>query len=464
MMNQYMGAGRTAVTKRSLGLALALTVPLAACDSALEVQEPSFATPPSLSGEAGLPVLYAGAVGDFQIAYSGSGGDSYLSNSTNFSDEYHVSDTFTTRNATDQREQFPMVQGNTSDGAYSRLQYARRSAGEVAAIIAANSAEGTADERYTHLKALEGYAIVALGEGFCGAVPISESQNSIPGELGQPLSTQQLFDLAVTKFDESLAGAANDLAAVGKGRALLNNGRYAEAAAAVAAVPTEFTFFIEHSSNSTRQNNPLFALQDNGRYSMSDREGVNGLPYRSVQDPRLPWVQDPAGGFDAAVPLYIDLRHPSRDADVLLASGIEARLIEAEADLQAGGTEWLTILNDLRADVYELMSEIVEGYESAVPGPNNPSTTLPPLTDPGSDAARVDLLFQERAFWLFSTAHRHGDMRRLIRQYGRTQADVFPVGAHHRGGTYGTDVNFPLHFQETQNQNFTVEMCNVGQA
>lgn len=463
MMIRYMGAGRTRTAKRSLGLALALTLPVAACDSALEVDEPSFATPPALSGEAGLPVLYAGAVGDFQIAYSGSGGDSYLSNSTNFSDEYHVSDTFTTRNATDQREQFPMSQGNTSDGAYSRLQYARRAAGEVAGIIAEISPQGTADSRYTHLKALEGFAIVALGEGFCGAVPVSEAANSAPGEPGVPLSTEQLFDLAVTKFDESLAGASNHLAAVGKGRALLNNGRFAEAAAAVSGVPTDFTFFIEHSSNSTRQNNPLFSLQDNGRYSMSDNEGINGLPYRSSQDPRLPWIHA-GGGFDSDVPLYIDLRHPSRDADVLLASGIEARLIEAEADLQAGGTQWLTILNDLRADVYDLMSNIVENYEAVVPGPNNPNTTLPPLTDPGTDAARVDLLFQERAFWLFSTAHRHGDMRRLIRQYGRTQDQVFPTGAHHRGGTYGNDVTFPLHFQETQNPHFTADMCNVDQA
>lgn len=70
----------------------------------------------------------------------------------------------------------------------------------------------------------------------------------------------------------------------------------------------------------------------------------------------------------------------------------------------------------------------------------------------------------QRAFWLFSTGHRHGDLRRLIRQYGRAQDQVFRTGSNHRGATYGTDVAFPLHFQETQNANFTLDMCNVREA
>ena len=44
---------------------------------------------------------------------------------------------------------------------------------------------------------------------------------------------------------------------------------------------------------------------------------------------------------------------------------------------------------------------------------------LDPLPTPGNRDAAVDQLFSERAFWLFATGHRLGDMRRLIRQYGR---------------------------------------------
>ena len=39
----------------------------------------------------------------------------------------------------------------------------------------------------------------------------------------------------------------------------------------------------------------------------------------------------------------------------------------------------------------------------------------------------LNALFRERAFWLWGTAHRLGDMRRLIRHYGRTEASVHSV-------------------------------------
>jgi starch-binding outer membrane protein, SusD/RagB family len=56
--------------------------------------------------------------------------------------------------------------------------------------------------------------------------------------------------------------------------------------------------------------------------------------------------------------------------------------------------------------------------------------------------------------WL--TAHRLGDLRRLVRQYGRDQADVFPNGTYWREGLqYGSDVNFPIYVDENNNPNFT---------
>jgi len=49
---------------------------------------------------------------------------------------------------------------------------------------------------------------------------------------------------------------------------------------------------------------------------------------------------------------------------------------------------------------------------------------------------------------------RLGDMRRLIRQYGRTQDKVFPVGPYHKGDVYGTDVNLPVTDTEATNPLF----------
>ena len=46
-------------------------------------------------------------------------------------------------------------------------------------------------------------------------------------------------------------------------------------------------------------------------------------------------------------------------------------------------------------------------------------------------------------------------MRRLIRQYGRTQATVFPTGSYFKGGSYGSDVTLTPSQTETNNPNWT---------
>lgn len=117
---------------------------------------------------------------------------------------------------------------------------------------------------------------------------------------------------------------------------------------------------------------------------------------------------------------------------MILASGLEARLIEAEALLNAGDVGWLTILNNLRAD-----------------------SALAPLANPGTADSRIDMLFREHAFWLFAKGHRLGDMRRLVRQYGRSTDAVFAVGSYFRGGAYGSDVNLPVLLSEQNNPNFS---------
>lgn len=445
----------------------ALGAPLVACDtdSLLDVDDPEFATPESLNTPEGLPTVVAGAVGDFQVAYSGSGGDAFLSVNALITDEFYSSGTFTTRTATDQRDQFPTVQGNTSDAAYNRLQAARVSLNNAAQSVASFASAGNSDPRFAELKSLEGFTYVALAEGFCGPIPFGQAELGVATEEGAPISLQDAFLAAVQRFDAALAAnAGSNLAKVGKGRALLNAGSFQEAATAVASVPTDFVYFIEHSANSGRQQNPIFSLQANGRYSVSDLEGGTGLPYRTAADPRIPWT-GPVPGFDSTIPKFTNLRYPDFGSDVPLADGIEARLIEAEAALRAGNTgTWLTKLNELRADVRDLMADRYEGYTEFVPGPNNPNETLAPLTDPGSDAARVDLMFSERAFWLYTTGHRLGDMRRLIRQYGRTASSVFPSGAYHKGGSFGPDVNFPIPFDEANNSQYDISMCNTQEA
>jgi hypothetical protein len=70
-------------------------------------------------------------------------------------------------------------------------------------------------------------------------------------------------------------------------------------------------------------------------------------------------------------------------------------------------------------------------------------------------AAQVDQLFKERAYWLWLTGHRLGDMRRLVGQYGRDAETVYPSGQYHKGGdSYGTDIRFPIPLDEQNNPNY----------
>ena len=138
---------------------------------------------------------------------------------------------------------------------------------------------------------------------------------------------------------------------------------------------------------------------------------------------------------DGSTPLMLQLKYPDRSAAAPLATGIEARLIEAEAAMQSGSADFTTRLNAARAQF----------------------AGMPPLTAgdiPADAAGKTDLLFRERAFDLWLTAHRLGDLRRLIRQYGRDSESVFPTGVWFKGGTYGPDVNFPVPADEANNPNF----------
>ena len=56
---------------------------------------------------------------------------------------------------------------------------------------------------------------------------------------------------------------------------------------------------------------------------------------------------------------------------------------------------------------------------------------------------------------LFGRGQRFGDLRHLVRQYGRPQNQVFPTGTFFKGGTYGTDVNFDVSSAELTNPQFT---------
>lgn len=446
----------------SLAVAAMLVLAVSGCDpdKLLTVEDPSVATPESLQDPSALPVLRAGALSDFQVAYSGPGDDGQVSLSALFTDELFNAETFPTRQEVDQRLNIQETNG-TLEGLFRNLQRARASAERASEAYA--SLNGNARE-HAEVLSLAGFTYILAGENYCSGVPFSRLTDAGTTEYGQPLPRDSIFQRALAAFTQAAAKVTDtlpvsvriaNLAKVGRGRALLNLGRYADASAAVQGVPADFRYDIESSDNSGRQQNGLFALVDLGRrYTMSDAEGGNGLDFLSARDPRAPYIRlsGTAGvGFAAEIPLFRQRKYASRSAATPLANGVEAKLIIAEALLKAGDATFIDTLNALRAST-SLMADPSFG------------TPLAPLVDPGTPTAREDLLFRERAFWLFLTSHRMGDLRRLVRQYGRAQASVYPTGGWRasflsagvvsRSGSYGTDVNFPIPFDERNNPNF----------
>src|SRR2546428_8747774 len=87
----------------------------------------------------------------------------------------------------------------------------------------------------------------------------------------------------------------------------------------------------------------------------------------------------------------------------------------------------------------------------------NAGATIPAMTAlaaPVGSTAAVDLLFTERARWLWLTSHRLGDLRRLERQNGRPHNHVFPTGPHFKTGLQdGTPLNYPLPLKRLNNPN-----------
>jgi hypothetical protein len=132
------------------------------------------------------------------------------------------------------------------------------------------------------------------------------------------------------------------------------------------------------------------------------------------------------------------------DADdaIAIVDGLDARLIEAEAKLQAADyAGMMTILNALRA-------------APPTQGIFKPAA-MAALPVPTAKDAAVSLYFREKAFWTFSRGQRFGDLRRLVRQYGRAANQVWPSGPFHKGGVYGPDVNWPVTDNEKTNPKFT---------
>lgn len=245
----------------------------------------------------------------------------------------------------------------------------------------------------------------------------------------------------------------NDVASaarVGKARALMFLGRYQEAADAVSDVPTEMLFNADFSENTTAEINEVYAITwgdfavANLRFTVGNGED----PSRNNEEWAFydEWFEQnliiPPGfhtrtAFGAPsrpVSLQTVYGDPSvspngRSAPIPVATGWEARMIEAEAMLRNGEVAAAEDqVNALLAD--PTVNPLVK-VEDRLTSPAATGETLGPFepvdfTDDGGFVPEDDLPEMGRAYaaglWLQS--HRQHFLRRLFRNDG---IDLFPA-------------------------------------
>lgn len=349
-----------------------------------------------------------------------------------------------------------------ANNSFGMLNYVRVSAQEGRGLLR-EYAKASPPSLRGHLYALEGMANVMLAEFFCSGIPLGRITFDGKTEYGAGVHSEQIYEMAIALFDTALSLAGDSvriahLASVGKGRALLNLERFDEAAEAVASVPTSFRYLASYGT-STETRNGFYRQSATGGYiqtsspyySVRSEEGINGLPFLTSNDWRTDTAKVNITQSDLATyrVRVAEKYAASGSTPIIVASGVEARLIESEAYLQNGDPLWRVKLNELRqtctptSDCSPVLVTVTDGNQ------------LPDIGDISSFDEQVDTLFKERAAWLYLTGHRQGDMRRLIRQYSRLADDVYPIGPYTVGsGTsfgqtrYGSDVTMPVPVDE----------------
>ena len=453
--------------RRRAGTALlaAVLVAAGACknptDSLLQATDPDVIDPNAIQTADGADAVRIGALGRLTtltaLAPANTEGVWFMGGL--LTDEWKSGDTFVQRDETDKRT--VALDNSIVTAGYQYIHRARISANQ--AIDLLRKYKPTPASGLGQMYFVRSYAEMLSGEDFCNGQPFSDGSTGNILE-GTPVSIIEAFQMAIKTADSGLVanGTATDASTVKvrnaltvvRARALIDVGgaaNYAAAASSLAGVPTSFSFdvtFLQASGS-----NGIWSLNNSAkRYVVGDSFDITGriqnaLPFVSANDPRVP-TTGTGRAFDTVTPwkaqlIWASLGSPvGREDPVAVVNGIDARLMEAEVQLFQGNVvAWLATLNALRTGPTVLSAgRTISG--------------MTPLVDPGTPDARLDLQFREKAFWTFGRGERLGDLRRLIRQYGRTQDRVFPVGTFHKGGTYGTDVNLPVPQAEQNTTQF----------
>ncbi len=332
------------------------------------------------------------------------------------------------------------ILGLGSNTSYTYLHKLRGQSRMARGVLAEYASDLSPDIR-GQLYAFEAYAELWLADLYCSGVPLSTLDYKSDFTYRPSSTTNEVYKHAILLFDSALAIVADSddlrtLATVGKGRALLSLGRYEEATAVIENVDVTDAYSIRILFSSL---DPKGGYLFGNYATASDNEGVNGLFYRTSGDPRTYSDTSRIG----TKLIYFPDKYAAWDSTLFtVATGVEAELIKAEAALHhEQPTVFMSILNRLRTTgTYSGIKVVGSAIDTAWNAGSGGIPGLGPLDDPIDANARINLLFAERAKWLFVTGQRQADLRRLVRVYGRNQSNVYPSGQYNAQGNGGSSV------------------------
>ena len=263
-----------------------------------------------------------------------------------------------------------------------------------------------------------GYSYLLLGESMCQVV----------FDGGPAQAVDAAFALAVARFDVTIQQGSSDhqnVARVGKARALKNMGDLSAASAAAASVPSGFSFTLGYSNAESVTRNKAWET------NIRDADVTVGTVYRDrsfggVLDGRTTTVDTGLTGRSGAE-VWEMTKYPDASTPIELGSWEEAQLIVAEYAVSQGR------LDDAVAIIDVLHTNAGLPLYSAVV--------------PGATATQVqDQIVWERGAEMFLEGHHLWD----IREYSLPL--VPPVGATSNSGAfYSDELCFQIPAREFQN-------------
>jgi hypothetical protein len=146
-----------------------------------------------------------------------------------------------------------------------------------------------------------GFAELNLGQNYCNGIPLGRTVDGAV-QYSKAYTNAEVIGIAITHFDSALAyiGSGTDTASINvgtavrlaKARALVELGKFSEAAALVASVPTDYMWVLQFAT--TSGDNGLWNYNNSvKRLTVGDSFDAGGLiqnaiPFASAKDPRVP--------------------------------------------------------------------------------------------------------------------------------------------------------------------------------